>query len=64
MEVFLYLTGEPRIAVVRPLCIVVALPELDWSGVGAEEYSGAQERVQGGGESTGHCCLNREQLEN
>ena len=38
---------------VSPLGVVVPLPELDWTDVGADEDGGAQEGVEGGGEDAG-----------
>ena len=44
----LELAGESGVAVVSPLGVVVPLPELDWTDVGADEDGGAQEGVEGG----------------
>ena len=46
----LKLRGQPRITVIRPLCVVIPFPELDRADIGADEDSGAQERVEGRGE--------------
>ena len=49
----LELAGESGVAVVGPLGVVVPLPELDGTDVGADEDGGAQEGVEGGGEDAG-----------
>ena len=44
------LRGQPRVAVVCPLGVVIPLPELDWADIGTDKDGGAEERVEGRGE--------------
>ena len=56
----LELAGQPRVAVVRPLRVVVPLPELDRPHIGADEDGAAEEGVEGGGEDGGEDGLQEE----
>ena len=49
----LELTGQPRVAVISPLGVVIPLPELHWADIGAHEDGGAEERVEWRGEDAG-----------
>ena len=60
MKSYLDLTGQPSIAVVGPLGVVIPLPELDWSDVGADEDGGAEEGVERGREEAGDDRLQKE----
>ena len=60
MKSYLDLTGQPSIAVVGPLGVVIPLPELDWPDVREDEDGGAEERVEGGGEDAGDDGLQEE----
>ncbi len=48
---------QPGIGVIDAFCVVITLPELDWTDVGGDEDGGPQDRVKRGGENRRNCSL-------